>query len=192
MLPLFIVSAAVAGALVLLSMLGADHGAEHEIHFDHGGHEAHDSQGYWVPFFSLRFYTYFFAGFGTTGLLITLLTTTAPTITLTAAIVVGLFAGFSVSILVRILRKTETSSGALEKDVLGLEAKVLVAIRGTNPGRIRCSVKGEAIDYLAVCDDATPIESGDTVIVIAMEDGRALVMPRATLFGDDSAPVTTH
>ncbi|MFI5386573.1 MAG: NfeD family protein [Fimbriimonadales bacterium] len=192
MLTLYIVSAAVAGALVILSILGADHGVEHEVHFEHEGHETGESQGHWIPFFSLRFYTYFFAGFGTTGLLITLLTATAPAFTLALAIAVGLFAGFSVSILVRLLRKTETTSGSGEKDVLGLEAKVLVTIRGAEPGRIRCSVKGDAIDFLAVCDDADPIEVGATVIVIAMEDGRALVMPRTALFGDDSTRVRTH
>jgi membrane protein implicated in regulation of membrane protease activity len=188
---LYIVSAAVAGVLLILSLLGADHSAEHDVHFDHGDHDAGSGHGRWIPFFSLRFYTYFFAGFGVTGLLVRFLTTVGETVTLWMALIVGLFAGLSVSILIRMLRAGETTSGASDKDVLGIEAQVLVAIRGASPGRIRCQVKGESIDYLAVCDDPTPIEPGSTVIVVAMEDGRALVMARSVLFDDDSVSART-
>ncbi len=185
MLTLYIVSAAVAGVLVLLSALGAGHGIEHEVHFDHSGHETETSHGHWVPFFSLRFYSYFFAGLGATGLLISMLTATDPRVTLWIAIAVGLIAGLSISIMVRVLKLNESSSGAKENDILGREAQVLVPIKGTTPGRIRCVVKGESIDFIAVCDDSVPIEAGSSVIIVAIEEGRALVMPREVLYTDD-------
>jgi len=191
MLTLYIVSAAVAGALVILSLLGADHGADHDLHFDHAEHDAGGGHGRWIPFFSFRFYTYFFAGLGATGLLIHYLANVDPTVTLWLALSVGLFAGLSVSILIRLLRVGETTSGTSDQDVLGIEAQVLVAVRGKSPGRIRCTIKGDSIDYLAVSDEEQPIEPGSTVIIIAMEDGRALVMSRSTLFGDDTARMRT-
>jgi len=189
MLTVYIVSAIVAGVLILLSTLGAVHGFEHELHIDHvdsGGHDPDAAQGVWIPIFSLRFYTYLFAGFGATGLLITLLTTTNAAVAMWLAIAVGLVAGFSVSIVVRMLRISEATSGAKEADILGTEAEVLVAIKGKTPGRIRCVAKGETIDFLAICDDPDPIEIGSSVIVVAIEDGRALVMPRAVLFTDEA------
>jgi hypothetical protein len=160
----------------------------HDIHLDHGGHEAghHGQSGRWIPFLSLRFYTYFFAGLGATGLLVHWLTTTPDNVTFWLALVIGLLSAFSVSTLIRILRTTgETSSGTTEQDVLGIEAKVLVAVRGSTPGRIRCMIRGEAIDYLAITDEPAPIEPGTTVIVIAMENGRAHVMSRSALFTED-------
>lgn len=184
MLLVYIVSTIVAGALLLLSLFGADHDADHEI--------AHDSEGgHWLPFFSLRFYTYFFAGFGTTGLLLHYLTDTNAVVGAWIAGAIGLAAGLSVSILVRILRVTETSGSAKEKDLLGKEAKVLVAIRGMTPGRIRCSVRGDLIDYLAVSESNDAIEAGESVVVVGMENGRAQVVPRASIFGEDALPERT-
>lgn len=190
MLTLYIVSAAVAGALLLLSLMGMDHGAGHDIHIEHD-HDSLIGQAYWLPFFSLRFYTYFFAGFGATGVLIHYLTATPEMLTLWLALAVGLVAGLSVTFMVRLLRKGETSSGTNENDVLGIEAQVLVTIRGNTPGRIRCIVKGDAIDYLATSTEPTPLEAGAAVIVVAMENGRALVMPRSALFDDEPLPNRT-
>jgi membrane protein implicated in regulation of membrane protease activity len=185
MLTLYIVSAAVAGVLILLSLMGADHGVEHEVHFEHDSDHDTGHQGHWLPFLSIRFYTYFFAGLGLTGLLLHWLTQTPANLVLWLSLGVAVFSGFSVSIFVRILRKGETTSATRENDVLGREAEVLVTIRGTTPGRIRCTVKGDTIDYLAVTDEPQPIEAGTSVIVVAMEEGRSLVMSRAALFSDD-------
>jgi hypothetical protein len=52
-------------------------------------------------------------------------------------------------------------------------------------------VKGDTIDYLATSDEPEPIEAGTSVIVVAMEDGRALVMSRAVLFSDDDLRLRT-
>ena len=91
MLTLYIVSAAVAGVLILLSLMGADHGVEHEVHFDHDSDHDSEHSGHWLPFFSLRFYTYFFAGLGVTGLLLHWLTDTQATLALWLALGVGVF-----------------------------------------------------------------------------------------------------
>ncbi|HTQ11396.1 MAG TPA: NfeD family protein [Fimbriimonadaceae bacterium] len=191
MLTVYIVSAIVAGVLMLLSMIGGFHGfehefhAEHDFHAEHGGTEGDTGHGLWIPIISLRFWIYFFGGFGLTGLLITFLTAATAILTLWIAIVVGLAAGFSMAIVIRALRVSEASSGARETDILGAEAQVLVPIRGKTPGRIRCVAKGETIDFLAICDDPEPIPAGSSVIVVAFEDSRALVMPRTVLFSDN-------
>ncbi|MES1228478.1 MAG: NfeD family protein [Armatimonadota bacterium] len=184
----YTVSAIVAGVMVLLSLFGADHGSDHEVHVElhHDGADHDSGQGHWLPFFSLRFYTYFFAGFGTTGLLLTLLTKTTPIAIGWIAAVVGLVAGLAVSIVVRLLKLSETTTSSKDNDVLGKEAEVLVAIRGTVPGRIRCSVKGDLIDFLAVTEEGQDIEAGTPVVVVLMENGRAHVARRDAIFGGDA------
>ena len=193
MLTLYIVSTIVAGVLICLSLLGIGHDAS-EIHADlgHGfDHVDHDGEGWqgalagWVPFFSLRFFTYFFAAFGSAGLLLHYLTDTPDSLGVWLSAAVGMVSGCSVWFLVRTLRRSEVSSGASDQDVLGKEGQVLVPINGLNPGRIRCTVKGDIIDFLATSEDATPIAAGTSIIVVAMENGRAQVMRRDALFEDD-------
>lgn len=187
MLLVYLVSAIVAGVLVLLSLFGGDH--EGHVDSDSGDHDT--DHGFWLPFFSLRFYTYFFAGFGTTGLLLHYLTQTNPITSLIISGAVGLGSGLGVSILMRILRVTETTTSSKDKDVLGKEGTVLVAIRGPNPGRIRCTVKGDIIDFLAISDQSVEIEPGEKVVVVAMENGRAQVVPTQTIFGEEALPQRT-
>ncbi|MGV3619147.1 MAG: hypothetical protein ACO1SV_27795 [Fimbriimonas sp.] len=181
---LYIVSAIVAGVLIVLSLVGAGD-AEHDSptgEFNEAVHETFTD--HWLPFFSLRFYTYFFAGFGTTGLLLQFLTKTDPTTSAIISGVVGFGTGLVVSYLVRLLRVTEASGEAKEKDFLSKDGLVLVPIRGGTPGKIRLSVKGDAIDILATTEEDQTIEAGEAVVVVAMENGRAQVVLRDSLFGD--------
>lgn len=190
MLLVYVVSAIVAGVLVLFSLFGGDHDhefdADADADADLGGHDV--GHGIWLPFFSLRFYTYFFAGFGFTGLLLHYLTQTPAIVGAWISAGVGLAIGFIVSILMRLLRVTETTTSSTDKDVLGKEATVLVAIRGSNPGRIRCSVKGDIIDFLATSELPETIDVGANVVVVAMDNGRAQVVTRESIFEEEALP----
>lgn len=185
MLIVYAVSALVAGVLVLLSLFGSDHDSD----VDTGDHDT--AGDFWLPFFSLRFYTYFFAGFGATGLLLHFLTQTNPITSAWISGAVGLISGLGVSILIRILKVTETSGSANERDVLGKEGKVMVAIRGSNPGQIRCTVRGDIIDFTAFTEEPGAIEAGETVLVVAMENGKAQVVRHSSIFGEDALPQRT-
>ncbi len=204
MLLAYIVSAVVAGVLVVLSLLGVDHAGgdadvsvDHEFQLGHDLVEGHDmasghvaareaANGRWMPFLSLRFWTYLFAGFGTSGLLLTVLAKTPEPVAAIVAALVGLACGFVVSWVMRLLRITESSSSAKQQDMLGKEAEVLVTIRGTTPGRIRLSVKGDLIDFLAVAPDGETIEPGASVVVLEVEGDRANVARRESVLGDDT------
>ncbi len=180
---LYIVSAVVSGVLIILSLVGADHDHDHD--FGGGGDSDHETAGgTWIPFFSLRFYTYFFAAFGLTGLLLTYFTDASSALTAWIAGGVGLASGLLVAIFIRLLRVSEASGGATDKDVLGKEGQVLVAIRGSSPGRIRCSVKGDIIDFFAVSEDQRTLEPGESVVVVSMDNGRAQVMPTEAIFAE--------
>jgi membrane protein implicated in regulation of membrane protease activity len=193
MLTLYIASAIVAGVLILVSLFGGgDHEFGHDLggdaHIDHGDSD-HGGVGDWIPFFSLRFYTYFFAGLGATGLLLTFLTTTPASLILTLSLIVGAVSGTSVWLMIKLLRKTENTSTATEKDLMGKEATVMVGINGRNPGRIRCTVRGDIIEYLAIAEDGTKLNPGDTVVVLSMENGRAEVVARDTIFEPETLQI---
>jgi membrane protein implicated in regulation of membrane protease activity len=152
-----------------LDIGGADHGV------DPGAHEA------WLPFFSLRFWTFFLGGFGLTGALLTFLTGLHPGFIPWVSVGVGLVCGVVVASLMRVLMRSETNSGASINDLLGAQGEVLVTVRHDTPGRIRCSIKGELIDFLAVAQDEAELTPGESVVIISIEDNRATVIPSAAL-----------
>lgn len=186
MLTLYIISAIAGGVLVLVSaFLGDhDHDMDHDsdVHVEAEGHDS-DHEGPWLPFFSLRFWTYLAAAFGFTGLLLTWLTDLNSGSTLLWSLATGLFVGLAVSLLMNQLRRMGADSSVQTSDLLGLEARVTAPIRGTTLGKVRCNVKGEQLDVLASTDMDRVFEDGETVVIVEMIDGRARVLPREDVFG---------
>jgi hypothetical protein len=78
------------------------------------------------------------------------------------------------------------STGASLGDLMGAEGTVTVAVRGEVPGRIRCNLKGEIIDLLAITEPGQTLEIGTSVIVTTFENDRARVMPRTALYNTDT------
>jgi hypothetical protein len=189
MLGFYIFSAIVGGVLVLVNVFVGSHGHDFEAHhdFDHGadhdsGHGESDHT-FWLPFFSLRFWTYFFAATGAVGLLLTKLSGSGEPTTGIISIATGLVCGLSVALAVRYLSRYNSDSSARMDDLLGMEAKVLVTVRQNSPGKVRCHLKGDTIDLLALAQDDTVLEAGSDAIIVAIEDDRARVVPRAVLYG---------
>jgi membrane protein implicated in regulation of membrane protease activity len=185
MTALYIICAAVGVVLALLAAFGVDHDHDAELHVDadHG----QDWHG-WIPFFSLRFWTYLLGAFGVTGLLLERFSSAPKGSVLGFAIGTGVACGFAITLLVRLMRGAESNTNTGEKDMLGLEGQVLVAIRPGHLGKVRCRVKGDLLDLIAVSDDGTTIEAGQTAIVVSIEANQARVIPREALF-DSSVTV---
>jgi membrane protein implicated in regulation of membrane protease activity len=194
----YLIALIVGGALIVLSVLGADHGhgdlasdAGGEFQADAGvdsGLDAHnhgDSHGHesWVPFLSMRFWTYFFAAGGLAGLLLTYLSRIGEPGVLATASGTGLAAGLAVAYAMRAIRRAESDSSMKEEDLLGQSGRVTVAIREGLPGRIRCEIKGEIIDFLALTDGSEPMPEGADVVIVGMENGTARVIPKEAIFG---------
>lgn len=206
MLTLYIFCAVIGGGLILLSAFGGgDH--EHGVDSDHdisvhdvahdfdasgadvdhevdGSHEA-GADGPWIPFFSLRFWTYFIGIFGGTGLLLTWLTNTAEPATGLLSAGTGFVSGLVAASLVRWISRNEADSTARDSDMLGLRARVTVPIREQQLGRIRTTVKGELLDILANAEEQKDLLEGTEVVIVGMENGRASVMPLDTLLEEN-------
>lgn len=190
MLTYYIVAAVVGVALIMISALAgghSEHDASHDSDHD-GGHSEWSAD--WVPFFSIRFWTYFLAVFGVVGILLTLFKLLASGLILPIALVSGFITGYAVFRLMRIAMKYQSDSLARTEDLLGAEARVMVAIRPSLPGKVRLSAKGEIIEMLALPDGDRTLEAGMDVVVTQVEEGRVVVVPKDELF--DSQTIGTN
>lgn len=200
MFAIYIVSAVVGGFLVLLSAIGGgEHGADGVHEFDGGGigdgeldhdfgHHGSDHDGgagTWIPFLSLRFWTYFLGAFGVTGLLLTKVANLPEPFSAWLSAGTGALCGLTIAYAMRLVQRAEADSSAKIDEMLGTEAKVLVPIHPNQPGKIRFTLKGETIELLALSndDDADQIGAGADVVIVAIEKDRARVVPRAALYG---------
>lgn len=162
-----------------------DHDIDHGLDASHGGPlDAVDPEGIWLPFLSLRFWTYFAAGFGITGGLLTWLGTLVEPIVGGAAAGTGLVAGLAMSYAMRALKRGEAHGHIGLDDYQGAEGEVRVSIRPGGTGKIRTTVRGEEIDLLATSDEPEPLPAGTPVIIIDMLGSQAKVVRRKTLVGD--------
>ncbi len=195
MLTAYIVTAILGGVLIVVSLFGGDH--DHSVELDGdlgveagidvaGGHSIDTDFDVWLPFFSLRFWTYLCLAFGATGLLFTLLTDMHAVPVAVVASSVGLLMGFGVSVALRWLQKSQTSSAVSERELLGVEARVLVPLKTGSSGKIRATLKGEMIDLLAITDEGQEIAAGEQVMIVDVENDRARVVRRSAFFGDDT------
>jgi membrane protein implicated in regulation of membrane protease activity len=124
---------------------------------------------------SLRFWTFFLAFFGLTGLVFTLFELAPALIGALAALGMGLFAGFGVSAIVKRLSGRETNSASSSADYLGKTALVLVPVAKGQLGKIRLTLKGSTIDVLAASDDEVEFAIKDEVLIVEMDGTTARI-----------------
>ncbi|MCA9524556.1 MAG: NfeD family protein [Myxococcales bacterium] len=136
----------------------------------------------WIPFLSMRFWTFFFAFFGLCGLLLGWLTNVGELTRGLSAGASGFAAGLVVSYLMRYLRRSQVHGGTALPELVGSEAKVLLPISPENPGKIRIERRGEMIDIVASCDEGT-LPIGADVLIISIDGSEAKVVSSAAVLG---------
>jgi membrane protein implicated in regulation of membrane protease activity len=150
--------------------------------------------GAWLPFLSLRFWTFFSAFFGLTGLTLTLLSLSSPPVALAAAVGVGIVSGVGVTSLFRAVKGAQVDSSVEVEDLQGAVGRVLVPIDVGSEGLVRVKVKGAVKDLRAVTDDGAPITRGASALVLLVRDGVARVTAtgdRAVETRDETTPAAT-
>lgn len=146
-------------------------------HFDHGVGDGHGGlAGLFTAFLSLRFWMFFLAFFGLTGLVLDGLDLVdSPTAALLAALGMGLLTGQGTVLVFRRLAQSETSTAAASADYIGRSGRVLVGFGPGALGKVRLVLKGTTVDVLATSDDERAFQPGDEALVIAMNDTTAVV-----------------
>lgn len=165
--------------------LDVDHDLDHEVDVAHDGPlDGIDPEGIWLPFLSLRFWTYFAAGFGITGGLLTWLGSLVEPMVGLAAGGTGLVAGLAMAYAMRALKRGEAHGHIGLNDYQGSEGVVRVSIRPGGTGKIRVVIRGDEIDLLATSTETEPLLAGTPIVIIDMLGAQARVVRRETLMGD--------
>jgi membrane protein implicated in regulation of membrane protease activity len=185
---------ALGGLLLLASIFLGDkdggHDADHELEVkadaagpSNPGSLAHDGAGdhgaiagLFSAFLSLRFWMFFLAFFGLTGLVLDGLDIVPdPNVALALALGMGLLTGEVTVYVFRRLAHSETSTAAGTHDYIGKSGRVLVAVGGGHLGKVRLTLKGTTVDVLATTDEERPFAPGEEALVIQMNDTTAVV-----------------
>ena len=189
MVVVYILSAIVGGILVAASAIM---GGEHHAHFgdtsfdDIGGHDGVHSDLY-LPFLSLRFWTYFAACFGITGLLLTNFTGAGAITVGLLSVATGFVAGMGTHLIMRSMRNREADSGIKEEHLVGKDGRVLVGVSPGSSGKIRLEVKGELVDLTAFTEEQVPLNPGDRALVVSIEGGRANVVSYTAMLEENTS-----
>jgi membrane protein implicated in regulation of membrane protease activity len=161
--------------VVLLQFVapGADAGGESHGFSAEPEHPTAD----WGPvgvFLSLRFWSFALLAFGMIASAFTLLELATAGVTLVVAAPVALLCGAFAAYSLRYLDRDTVGSGGDASDVIGKVARVLLPIEPDQRGKIRVSVGGRLLDFVAE-SDGEALEVGASVVVRAFAGTTARV-----------------
>ena len=136
--------------------------------------------GAWLPFLSMRFWTFGLASFGLTGSLFSLSATVgmaniAEAISLGVSISVGVVVGWATSWAFQKLKSQRVTGEVGLQQLKGCEATVLLSVNSEKNGKIRTLVGGQTVDLLASSLDEHSLERGSKVLIVDIKDGIAMV-----------------
>lgn len=198
-LPVYLGSLALGGILILASLLlgGGDHDHDHDVHVDHdvdadvdaevdhdleGGldkdlslaKDAAVAGGGWMPFLSLRFWTFALATFGGAGAVLDLLGFSDPVSAVSASLT-GVGVGLAVSRAFHTLKHTHVSGDVGLRQIGGREGTLLLAVGPEKLGKVRVQVDGQDVDLPARTQDEALLGIRERVLVVSVKDGVAEV-----------------
>lgn len=179
-----------------------DHGTDLGGHDAHGlGHDAyHPSTAdaahglkdgalrkrLWLPFSSMRFWTFGAAAFGLTGVLLTALGVGLAAVVLPAALVTGASVGTGVAYAMHHLRRPVNADAVERSDYPGQVGELLLPLKPGTTSRVRLQIRHREVIVLARSAESLDLPRGARVVVLALdEDGHALVAPENQLFTPD-------
>jgi hypothetical protein len=210
MLTLYVVCLLLGGLLIALSIFGGGDGdmdvdmdvdvdvdvdldadmdvdAAGEADVDSGDADADAEAGPGLAaaarFLSMRNLVFFLAFFGLTGTLLSLLQENERA-TLATALGLGLLAAWAVHTLMGYLRASQSGALPSPSALAGSEARVVVGVRGSRPGKVDVVAGDRTHQFLARLHEGARVdhlEVGDTVVVVRIQDGVALVADKSYL-----------
>jgi len=194
MMTLYLVCLVLGGLLIAVSIFGGGDAdvdvdvdvaadADVDVEADAGG----EGDGHGVTaaarFLSMRNLVFFMAFFGLTGTLLTLLQANHVA-TLVAALGLGAVAGYVVQRLMDYLRGSQSGALPGASALAGAEARVVVGLAGARPGKVDVVAGDRTYQFVARMHEGAGIdhaEVGDTVVVVRIQDGIALVAEKSYL-----------
>jgi hypothetical protein len=202
----YVVALGIGGTLVLASLImggkdtDQDHDHGHDSDKDHEHGHDHDKAGAMVlagetgmvphdaggaadavsallPVTSIRFWTFFLAFFGLTGMTLTA-AALGPGVIANALLStgVGYLSGLSVVSVGKRLKKASTDSTVGHGDYVGATAVVTLPVAKGKTGKVRLELKGRTVELMADTEDDGAYDIKARVMIYQMTgDGRALI-----------------
>jgi membrane protein implicated in regulation of membrane protease activity len=131
---------------------------------------------WWLPFLSLRFWTFALCFFGLTGLLLRWLQPgLAGWLVAIIAILMGLFCGLVAALVLRSLGRQSVSSLIRPEELTGQIATVEVPFDASSRGKVYLSIHNSRVSFFALTQEERSFQPGDTVLVVGMEHGKLWV-----------------
>lgn len=147
-----------------------------------GGHGTMDVGGHGTPDFflwtfrSIRFWTFFLAFFGLTGIALTWLgLVESALVGLALSVGMGLGTGFAAAAILRRLAADASGAVATSSDYVGKTARVVVPVRKGGVGKVRIQLRGTTVDVLATTDEEEDFGLRDEAMIIEMDGTRARI-----------------
>ncbi len=168
MLAVFVTALLIGLGTMLVQLFGG-----HDAGHDAGGHDADGHDGPFVFFASIRFWAFALLAFGLVGTLLLLFGFAGRIESAVIATAAGLVSGYLAAMVVRRLQVQTTSSVSNSREVIGRVGRVIVAPSTETRGKVRVSVRGSFVDYVARSTEA--LEPDDAVVVEECEDGEVVV-----------------
>lgn len=190
MLSLYLVCLVLGGVLIALSIFGGgdgdlDMGADADVDVEGGDLEVESGEGVTAAarFLSMRNLVFFLAFFGLTGTLFSLMGT-GFVVTLATSAALGLVAAVIVQRLMDYLRSSQSGSIRKMSTFAGAEARVVVGLGPGKPGKVDIVAGEQTHQLVARIHEGARVdhaEVGDTVVVVRIQDGIALVAEKTYL-----------
>lgn len=147
-----------------------DHDTDTDSDSDYG-----DLVGLFGVLASVRFWTFFAAFFGLTGILFDGLGLAGPLVSLGLAVAVGFVTGWTAVTLINRLSADEVGVAAGVDDYVGKTGEVLIAIGPNKLGKIRIELKGTTVDVLADSEESS-LARGEQALIVEMRGSTAAVV----------------
>lgn len=168
-LSVFVAALVIGLGTLLVQLLGGHDTGGHDV----GGHDAGAHDGPLLFIASLRFWAFALLAFGLVGTMLIAFGFAGTLESAIIATVAGLASGFVAHTVVRRLQGPGTSSVGSSKDVIGQVGRVIVPPSNESRGKVRVSVRGSFVDYVARSDET--LEADEAVVVEEMDGGEVVV-----------------
>lgn len=195
MLPIYIFSFTIGGIFVALAALAGLDGVDFDHPFDADIEVREESRNLeegekiltltkrskkmtlWLPFLTIKFWTFGSCFFGLTGIVLSKLTPAIPQLAIASiSVLIGSFCGTSMVWVLRNLRRHQADSLIRANDLIGLSGKVSIPFDSQSKGKVQLNVKGSTLNLVAFTDEEKGFNKGDRVLIVGLKNNQLWVV----------------
>lgn len=162
------------GSLIVQFVASAEGDAGHDTSGD-ATHDAGGHAGVMGFVLSLRVWVFGLFAFGMVGTILHYGAQAPVRVSLPVALVFGVISGGLAGGTLRWLARSANNSGVVSADLPGKNARVLVPVTRERKGKVRVEVKGQALDFIAMTEDAEEIGVGQSALIVEIRGEVAVV-----------------